>query len=218
MIVNTWEGTLLRVVNLTPYSLNIYGRFFLLSPSRMPLLKHTAELRGDVLRDVATGQQYMLHPSDQDLQAGIWQYHPQADGGNWNYVIKAGTTYAVNELFVDWDNTDIPVWNPHEMGQWPFGNQLTDEEVLLEEVDDVLFYLDSFLEAELEYMDRIEDEENEESDFEDDSDFGDISEDEGYNTSPEVDFDMFDYWALGLNSHLWRIALYKDCDDGFWTL
>ena len=191
---------------------------FLLSPSRMPLLKHTAELRGDVLRDVATGQQYMLHPSAQDLQEGIWQYHPQADGGNWNYIIREGITYAVNELFIDWDDTDMPVWNPNEMGQWPFGNQLSDEEVLLKEVDDVLFYLDSFLEAELEWMDRIEDEENEESDFDDDSDFDVMSEDEGYNTSPEVDFDIFDYWALGLNSHLWRIALYKECDDGFWTL
>ena len=63
-------------------------------------------------------------------------------------------------------------------------------------------------------MDRMEDEENEESDdIDDDSDTDDISEDEGYNTSPEVDFDQFDYWALGLNSHLWRISLYKDCND-----
>ena len=53
----------------------------------MPLLKHTAELTGDVLKDVATGQRYKLHPSAQDLQEGIWQYHPQADGGQWNYVI-----------------------------------------------------------------------------------------------------------------------------------
>ena len=43
-------------------------------------------------------------------------------------------------------------------------------------------------------------------------------EDEGYNTSPEVDFEQFDYWALGLNSHLWRIDLYKESNDGFWTL
>ena len=46
----------------------------------------------------------------------------------------------------------------------------------------------------------------------------DVSEDEGYNTSPEVDFEQFDYWALGLNSHLWRIDLYKEGNDGFWTL
>ena len=41
---------------------------------------------------------------------------------------------------------------------------------------------------------------------------------EGYNTSPEVDFDLLDYWALGLNSFLWRIDLYKEGQDGFWTL
>ena len=185
----------------------------------MPLLKHTAVLRGDVLKDVATGQQYKLHPSAQDLQEGIWQYHPQADGGHWNYVIRDGITYAVNELFIDWDDNDMSVWNPNEMGQWPFGNQLSEEEVLLKDIDDVLFYLDSYLEAELEWMARMEDEENEDSDaFDDDSDIDDVSEDEGYNTSPEVDFEQFDYWALGLNSHLWRIDLYKESNDGFWTL
>ena len=184
----------------------------------MPLLKHTAELTGDVLKDVATGQQYKLHPSAQDLQEGIWQYHPQADGGQWNYVIRDGITYAVNELFIDWDDNDMSVWNPNDMGQWPFGNQLSDEEVLLNAIDDVLFSLDSYLENELEWMDRLEDEENEASDIDDDSDIDVVSEDEGYNTSPEVDFDLFDYWALGLNSHLWGINLYKDSEDGFWTL
>ena len=113
----------------------------------------------------------------------------------------------------------MSVWNPNEMGQWPFGNQLSEEEVLLKDIDDVLFYLDSYLEAELEWMDRMEDEENEDLDaFDDDSDIDDVSEDEGYNTSPEVDFEQFDYWALGLNSHLWRIDLYKESNDGFWTL
>ena len=193
------------------------GTFFF-SPSRMPLLKHTAELTGDVLKDVATGQQYKLHPSAQDLQEGIWQYHPQADGGQWNYIIRDGITYAINELFVDWDDNDMLVWNPTDMGQWPFGNQLSDEEVLMNTIDDVLFSLDSYLENELEWMDRLEDEENEASDIDDDSDIDVVSEDEGYNTSPEVDFDLFDYWALGLNSHLWRINLYKDSEDGFWTL
>ena len=87
------------------------------------------------------------------------------------------------------------------------------------EVEDVLFGLEYYLEAELEWMDRMEDEENEESDeSDDDSDVDVVTEDEGYNTSPEVDFDQFDYWALGLNSHLWRIDLYKEGKDGFWTL
>ena len=44
------------------------------------------------------------------------------------------------------------------------------------------------------------------------------NEDEGYNTSPEVDFDVFHFWALGLNSFLWRIDLYKEGQGGFWTL
>ena len=52
------------------YSLNTYG-FFLLSPSRMSQLKHTAVLRGDVLQDVATGQMFMLHPTDEDRQRGV---------------------------------------------------------------------------------------------------------------------------------------------------
>ena len=76
----------------------------------------------------------------------------------------------------------------------------------------MLFGLECYLEAELEWMDSLE--ENAESD--DDYDF--ITEDEGYNTSPEVDFVQFDYWALGLNSFLWRIDLYKEDQDGFWTL
>ena len=110
-------------------------------------------------------------------------------------------------------------WCQETMGQWPFGNRLSEEELFMREVDDVLFGLECHLEAELEWMNRMEDEENEEpDDIDDDSDTDDISEDEGYNTSPEVDFDQFDYWALGLNSHLWRICLYKDCNDGFWTL
>ena len=57
------------------------------------------------------------------------------------------------------------------------------------EVEDVLFSLESYLEAELEWMDMMEDEENEESD--NDSDVDVVSEDDGYDTSPEVDFDLF---------------------------
>ena len=65
-------------------------------------------------------------------------------------------------------------------------------------------------------MDRMDEEMEEESDDDSDEDF--ITEDEGYNTSPEVDFDLQDYWALGLNNFLWRIDLYKEGEDGFWTL
>ena len=91
------------------------------------------------------------------------------------------------------------------------------EEVFLQEVDDILFYLDSYLESELEWMDALEDLVNEVPD-DVDSDVDETSEDEGYNTSPEVDFDLLDYWALGLNSFLLRIDLYKECEDGYWTL
>ena len=68
----------------------------------------------------------------------------------------------------------------------------------------------------VEMVERVNDEMDAESD--DDSDDDVITEDEGYNTSPEVDFDQGDYWALGLNNFLWRIDLYKEGEDGFWTL
>ena len=116
---------------------------------------------------------------------------------------------------MDWEG-EMKEWCPVEMGQWPFGNRLSEEEMFAREVEDVLFSLESYLDAEIEWMDMMEDEENEESD--DDSDVDVSSEDEGYNTSPEVDFDVFDFWALGLNSFLWRIDLYKEGQDGFWTL
>ena len=197
----------------TSDNLNIY-EISLLSPSRM---SHTAILSGEILKDVATGQQYKLNPSEQDLQEGLWEYHPQADGGNWHFIIKDGIKYAVNEFYIDWDEDDVQVWSPNEMGQWPFGNRLTEAEVFMREVDDVLFYLDSYLESELEWMDALEDLENEVPE-DVDSDVDETSEDEGYNTSPEVDFDLFDYWALGLNSFLLRIDLYKEGEDGYWTL
>ena len=197
----------------TSDNFNIY-EISLLSPSRM---SHTAILSGEILKDVATGQQYKLNPSEQDLQEGLWEYHPQADGGNWHFIIKDGIKYAVNEFYIDWDEDDVQVWSPNEMGQWPFGNRLTEAEVFMREVDDVLFYLDSYLESELEWMDALEDLENEVPE-DVDSDVDETSEDEGYNTSPEVDFDLFDYWALGLNSFLLRIDLYKEGEDGYWTL
>ena len=181
----------------------------------MSQLKHTAVLKGDVLQDVATGQLFMLHPTEEEMQRGVWEYNAEADGGRWHYIVVEGVTYAINGCYLDWES-DIQEWSQSEMGQWPFGNRLTEEEVFNREVDDVLFSLESYLEAELEWMDMMEDAENEESD--DDSDVDVVSEDEGYDTSPEVDFDLFDFWALGLNSFLWRIDLYKEGQDGFWTL
>ena len=205
--------TLLRVWLKTSYGLNIY-EISLLSPSRM---SYTAILTGEILTDVATGQKYKLKPTEQDLQEGIWEYHPQADGGNWHYIIRDGIKYAVNGCFLDWDG-DMVEWCVAEMGQWPFGNQLSEEEVFLNEVEEVLFSLECYLENEIEWMDALEDLENEAPPEDVDSDVDEISEDEGYNTSPEVDFNALDYWALGLNSFLWRIDLYKEGEGGFWTL
>ena len=182
----------------------------------MSQLKHTAILKGDVLQDVATGQLFKFHPTEEEMQRGIWEYHPEADGGRWHYIIVEGTTYAINGCYIDWDE-EVQEWSPNEMGQWPFGNRLTEAEVFIREVEDVLFDLESYLEAELEWMDSMGDEADAESD-DDSDDYDSTTEDEGYNTSPEVDFDRHDYWALGLNSFLWRIDLYKEGEDGFWTL
>ena len=180
----------------------------------MSQLKHTAILKGDVLQDVATGQLFMLHLTEEEMQRGILEYNAEADGGRWHYIIVEGITYAINGCYIDWDG-DVQEWSQNEMGQWPFGNRLTEEEVLIREVEDVLFSLECYLEADLEWMDSLDD--DEESD-DDDSDDDPTTEDEGYNTSPEVDFDQYDYWTLGLNSFLWRIDLYKEGQDGFWTL
>ena len=185
--------TLLRVWLKTSYGLNIY-EISLLSPSRMSF---TAILTGEILTDVATGQKYKLKPTEQDLQEGIWEYHPQADGGNWHYIIRDGIKYAVNGCFLDWDG-DMVEWCVAEMGQWPFGNQLSEEEVFLKEVEEVLFSLECYLENEIEWMDAMEDLENEAPPEDVDSDVDESSDDEGYHTSPEVDFNALDYWALGL--------------------
>ena len=72
-------------------------------------MSHTAILSGEILKDVATDQQYKLNPSEQDLQEGLWEYHPQADGGNWHFIIKDGIKYAVNEFYIDWDEDDVQV-------------------------------------------------------------------------------------------------------------
>ena len=188
--------------------------FFLLPEMSQP--KHTAILRGDVRQDVATGQLYKLQPTEEERQRGIWEYNSEADGHRWNYVVIEGTTYAINGYFIDWEDEEVKEWDANLMGQWPFGNRLTEAEVFMREVEDVLYGLHYYLEGELEWMDRMDDEMDAESDDDSDDDF--ITEDEGYNTSPEVDFDQQDYWALGLNNFLWRIDLYQEGEDGFWTL
>ena len=151
----------------------------------MPLLKHTAELTGMCLKDVPQANSISCTLLHKTFKKGYGSIIPR-QMRTVELIIRDGITYAINELFVDWDDNDMLVWNPNDMGQWPFGNQLSDEEVLMNTIDDVLFSLDSYLENELEWMDRLEDEENEASDIDDDSDIDVVSEDEGYNTSPEV--------------------------------
>ena len=165
----------------------------------MSQLKYAAILTGDVLQDVATGQLFKLHPTEEEMQRGIWEYNSEADGDRWHYIIVGGIPYAINGCYIDWDG-DVEEWSPNEMGQWPFGNKLSEAELFLREVDDVL---ECYLVAEWEWMDSIDDEADAKSDDDDsDDDYDSTTEDEGYNTSPEVDFDQNDYWALGLNSFL----------------
>ena len=46
----------------------------------MSQMRHTAVLSGDVLKDVVTGQLFMLHPTEEDMQREVWEYNPEADG------------------------------------------------------------------------------------------------------------------------------------------
>ena len=133
----------------------------------MSQLKHTAILKGDVLQDVATGQLFKLHPTEEEMQRGIWEYNAEADGGRWHYIIVEGITYAINGCYIDWDG-DVQEWSQNEMGQWLFGNRLTEEEVLIREVEDVLFSLECYLEADLEWMDSLDDDAESDDDDSDD--------------------------------------------------
>ena len=171
------------------------------------------------MHDISTGQRYMLHPTEQDLASGVWEYDENLDGARWHYIILDGITYAISGAYIDWDQ-EVEEWNCQEMGQWPFGNTLSKKEQLLNEVDDVLFLLECYLDAEIEWMDNIEDQENGLYDNDDDdySDYDSTTEDEGYDTSPEVDFDQYDFWVFQLNPILMRIRLYREDEDEWWTL
>ena len=107
--------------------------------------KHSAVLRGDVLQDMATGQKYMLHPTDDDRQKGIWEYNEEADGHRWHYIIVSDVTYALS-CYLDWEE-EMEEWCQETMGQGPFGNRLSEEELFMKGVDDVLFGLQCHLEA-----------------------------------------------------------------------
>ena len=82
-------------------------RFLFFSPSRMSQPKYTAILRGDVLQDVVTGQLFKLHPSEEELQRGVWEYNSEADGHRWNFIVIEGTTSAINGCFIDWEEDEV---------------------------------------------------------------------------------------------------------------
>ena len=69
----------------------------------MSQLKKTAILKEDVLQDVATGQLFKLHPTEEEMQRGIWEYNSEADGDRWHHIIVEGITYAINGCYIDRD-------------------------------------------------------------------------------------------------------------------
>ena len=101
-------------------------------------------------------------------QKGIWEYNEEADGHRWHYIVVNDVTYALG-CYLDWEE-EMEEWCQETMGQWPFGNRLSEEELFMREVDDVLFGLECHLEAELDWMDQMENEEDELDDIDDDSD------------------------------------------------
>ena len=153
----------------------------------------------------------MLQPSAQDLANGIMQFEPELYKAEWQYLIMEGQMYAINCANIDWDS-DIEEWNPNEMGQWPFGNHLSEEEQIIEEAQGVLHGLECDLDYEIEWMDRIENQENGVYD-DDDDDYDPITDDDGYETSEEVDFEAYDFWVFNLNPVLMRIQLYRDEEE-----
>ena len=72
-----------------------------------------------------------------------------------------------------------------------------------------LALLDLHLDYEIEEMDCLEALENEDDDDDDDDDddYDPISDDDGYVSTDEVDFEARDFWVFGLNPVLGRIEL-----------
>ena len=101
----------------------------------------TAELVDGVLTNLETGLRYMLDPSPQDVKQGILQYYPEIHGTEWAYLKLEGKMYAINPAYIDWDD-EIEEWNSNEMGRWPFGNHLSEEEQIIEDALDILFRLE----------------------------------------------------------------------------
>ena len=154
-----------------------------------------------------TGQQYMLDPRPQDLQRGVIQYVPELHSHLLAFVTVNGQTYSNNPELVDWDK-GVEEWQESLMGQWPFGNKPSDEQLAIQEAIDCLECLESYLDFEEWQMDKIEEQENDDDDDDDDGVVDIWSEDEGYDSEEEeeVGFDV-DNWIFGLAPMLMMIEL-----------
>ena len=154
----------------------------------------------NILTDVETGNQYMIQPSVQELEDGIIQYVPELHAHLWYYIMYDGQLYSNHPDLVDRDQ-GVEEWKESIMGQWPFGTQLSVEQKLINEALDCLDSLDSYLQFEEWEMDQIEAQEEA-----DDGDDDVVSEDEGYDTEDDDDFEV-DQWNFGIAPMLWHIQL-----------
>ena len=156
-----------------------------------------------ILIDDETGHQYMLQPSVQELESGIIQYVPELHAHLWNYILVNGQLYSNHPDLIDWDQ-GVEEWKEHIMGQWAFGTQLSADQKLIKEALDCLDSLDSYLQFEELEMDQIETQEQDDDDDDDDVDI--VSEDEGYDTEDDYEYDV-DLWNFGTGPVLWHIQL-----------
>ena len=139
----------------------------------------------NILTDVETGKQYMLHPSVEEIEDGIIQFVPELHAHLWDQGVEE--------------------WKDSVMGQWPFGTQHSVEQKLINEALDCLGSLDSYLQFEEWEMNQIEAQEEADED-DDDEDVDLVSEDEGYDTEDDDDIDM-NQWHFGIAPMLWHIQL-----------
>ena len=95
-----------------------------------------------ILVDETTGQRYMLDPEPQDVLDGILQYVPALHSHLWDYITVDGQMYSNNPSLIDWD-LGVDEWQESIMDQWPFGNKLTEDEMLILEALGCLDLLES---------------------------------------------------------------------------
>ena len=157
-----------------------------------------------ILIDDMTGQQYMLHPSVQELEEGVIQFVPSLHAHLWDYICLDGQLYSNHPDLIDWDQ-GVEEWKEDIMGLWPFGVQLSADQRLLEEALNCLDLLDSYLQFEEWEMDQI-DAQEEDNDDDDDNDVDVVSDDEGYESEDDDEHDV-DQWNFGLAPMLWHIQI-----------